>query len=53
MQLNISSGKIILKFPTMIYPDLSSSKYLEKLLKKPQKNKYIHIVNFWDNLTGK
>lgn len=36
----------------MIYPDLSSSKHLEKCLKKPQKSKYIHIVNFWDNLSG-
>lgn len=46
MQLNISRGKIILKFLTMIYLDLSSSKYLVKLLKKLQKIKYINIVIF-------
>lgn len=49
MQSNISNAKIILKFPTNVYSDLSSNKYLEKLLKKTQENKYIWKVDLRNN----
>lgn len=53
MQSNVSSGKIIFKFPTIIHSDFSSSKHLEKLSKKTQENKYIQKVNFLDNSFAK